>query len=78
MATLHRLVTHRILASLQAFPVVYIAGPRQSGKTTLVQQLALTDHKARYITFDDLQMRSAAQRDPDFFFTESIWSDYFR
>ena len=62
-----RLLLPVITNALKAFPVVYIAGPRQSGKTTLVQQIARSEHPAHYITFDDSQMRSAAQRDPDAF-----------
>ncbi len=56
-----------IIQSLTSFPAVYIAGPRQSGKTTLVRHIAANHHPARYITFDDLQMRSAAEHDPDAF-----------
>jgi predicted AAA+ superfamily ATPase len=67
MSKIPRLVEDRIVQSLEAFPVVYIAGPRQSGKTTLAQRIAETRHTAKYITFDDLQMRSAAQRDPEAF-----------
>lgn len=62
-----RLIEDRIIHSLAAFPVVYISGPRQSGKTTLVQHIASTQHIAKYITFDDVQMRSAVGRDPEAF-----------
>ena len=58
------LVEDHIVRSLHAFPAVYIAGPRQSGKTTLVQHIAKERHQAQYITFDDLQLRSAALRGP--------------
>jgi predicted AAA+ superfamily ATPase len=67
MNKIYRFLEDRIIQSLGAFPVVYLAGPRQSGKTTLVQRIAATRHKAKYITFDDLQIRSAAQHDPDAF-----------
>ncbi|MFZ5952428.1 MAG: AAA family ATPase, partial [Candidatus Rifleibacteriota bacterium] len=67
MKEIRRLAEDRIVKSLQSFPIVYIAGPRQSGKTTLVQNIARTRHKADYITFDDLQTRSAAQKDPETF-----------
>ena len=62
-----RFIEDRIVQSLKAFPVVYIAGPRQSGKTTLAQRIAADRHKASYITFDDIQTRSAVQRDPEAF-----------
>lgn len=67
MKNIDRLVEDRVIQSLESFPVVYIAGPRQSGKTTLVQHIARTRYKAKYITFDDIQVRSAAQRDPEAF-----------
>ena len=64
MKNLHRHIERKILQSLKTFPVVYIAGPRQSGKTTLVRHITKTKHKAHYFTFDDLQTRSAAKNDP--------------
>ncbi len=67
MQYIDRSIEDRIVDSLSAFPVVYIAGPRQSGKTTLVKRISEDRHKADYITFDDLQVRSAAQHDPEVF-----------
>ena len=43
------------------FPVVGITGPRQSGKTTLVQSVF---PDKRYITFDDDNMRELAKTNP--------------
>ena len=43
------------------FPVVGVTGPRQSGKSTLVQSV-FSDK--RYITFDDTNMRTLAQSNP--------------
>lgn len=43
------------------FPVVAVLGPRQSGKTTLVQA-TFPHHK--YFSFEDLDIRSFAQNDP--------------
>ncbi|MCY4273903.1 MAG: AAA family ATPase [Gammaproteobacteria bacterium] len=57
----------RIAHFLKSFPAVYIGGPRQSGKTTLVKQLLKTRHPTKYITFDDLQFLSAVIEDPDSF-----------
>jgi len=45
-----RAITPRIELALSDTPVVLVVGPRQSGKTTLVRQLAGTDmqyHDAR-------------------------------
>jgi predicted AAA+ superfamily ATPase len=43
-------------------PVVLLNGPRQAGKTTLVQQLA--DAKRRYLTLDDAATLLSAREDP--------------
>lgn len=46
-------------------PVVFLRGPRQSGKTTLVKSLATHSPEARqYRTLDDLATLSAARSDP--------------
>lgn len=60
-------IENRVVQSLAAFPAVYIAGPRQSGKTTLAKYIASERHPATYLTFDDVQIRSAAERDPEAF-----------
>lgn len=67
MYHIKRLIEDRVVQSLRNFPVVYMAGPRQAGKTTLVKHIANTRHKARYISFDDIQTRAAAQYDPEAF-----------
>jgi uncharacterized protein len=41
-----------------------LIGPRQAGKSTLVQELAAGPHPARYLTLDDLRTLDAARRDP--------------
>lgn len=46
---------------LAAFPVVGIAGPRQSGKSTLLQKV-LTDY--HYVTFDDFRNVDYFKEDP--------------
>lgn len=61
---LARKIEKQIVRSLEAFPAVYLAGPRQSGKTTLVQHISKCYHQAHYITFDDMQQRMAVQSDP--------------
>ncbi len=67
MRYIERFVEEKIVNSLVAFPAVYIAGPRQSGKTTLVKRICASHHSAHYITFDDFQYRSAARHDPEAF-----------
>ncbi len=48
--------------SLHGFRVTVINGPRQSGKTTLAQQLVAD--KGSYWSFDDESVRAAAKLDP--------------
>jgi len=47
--------------------VTLIVGARQSGKSTLVQQIAQTAHPATYRTLDDVDTLAAARRDPTAF-----------
>jgi uncharacterized protein len=64
MNTVERAITPRVLAALTDTPAVMLVGPRQAGKSTLVQALAAGPHPARYITLDDLRALEAARRDP--------------
>lgn len=48
------------------YPVVLVTGPRQVGKTTMLQKLMEgTDRK--YVTLDDLNERNIARTDPELF-----------
>ncbi len=49
------------------FPVIALTGPRQSGKTTLLNHLFSKTH--RYLSMDRPDIRQAAQHDPKGFFT---------
>lgn len=51
------------------FPVLLVTGPRQVGKTTLLQMCADEDavEGRGYVSLDDLDARSLAQRDPALF-----------
>lgn len=67
MNNLSRLAEPFILELIKSFPAVYLAGPRQSGKTTLTQHIAQTAHPATYLSFDDIQLRGSAQESPQAF-----------
>ncbi len=56
-----------LLAMLTEAPVVLVAGPRQSGKSTLVRHLIADRHPARYLTLDDITLLDSALRDPQGF-----------
>lgn len=50
----------------RTFKVIYLSGPRQVGKTTLLLHLA-EKIKVNYVSLDDLQKRRLAQEDPELF-----------
>lgn len=53
----------------QQYGAILITGPRQVGKTTMLQKLMGQENKGRnYITLDDLNDRALAKSDPDMFF----------
>lgn len=56
-----RKIINRINLAMKDTPVVMINGPRQSGKTTLVQQYAPS---LLYYTLDDDNILNAALQDP--------------
>ena len=49
----------------KSFPVILITGPRQVGKTTLLEMISEKDRK--YVTLDDLEQRKLAKTDPALF-----------
>ena len=48
------------------YPVVLVTGPRQVGKTTMLQKL-MDGTDRGYVTLDDLNERSLAKTDPEMF-----------
>lgn len=51
--------------ALQDTPVVFVQGPRQSGKTTLTEHLRAQGYEADYLTLDDAVTLKAALDDAD-------------
>jgi predicted AAA+ superfamily ATPase len=66
-AMIERHLAPRVMDALADTPVVFLAGPRQCGKSTLAQSVASTSHPARYLTFDTPALLAAARRDPEGF-----------
>jgi predicted AAA+ superfamily ATPase len=59
-----RHITRCLVEALGDTPVVFLRGARQSGKSTLVQELARTSFNAGYVTLDNAATLSAAGADP--------------
>jgi len=62
-----RFLAPEIVAALSDTPIVLVIGARQTGKSTLVQQLSQQHQGAHELTFDDLTTLEAAKRDPQGF-----------
>lgn len=60
-----RTLTATINQVSNSFPVLLLTGPRQVGKTTLLEACAASNR--RYVTLDDLEQRALAQTDPALF-----------
>ena len=60
-----RAIESSVLKISKTFPVLLVTGPRQSGKTTMLTQLAEKGRK--YVTLDDPDVRRMAQNDPALF-----------
>jgi hypothetical protein len=61
-----RQIEETILKNSATFPVLLLTGPRQTGKSTLLQQLAQPDRK--YVSLDNPAIRESAISAPDLFF----------
>ena len=62
MKYLHRLIESVVKKQLKQFPAVIVSGPRQSGKSTLLEK---TFPNYKYVTFDDPILREQAKSDPN-------------
>lgn len=73
MAPLPRKITQVLKDALKISPIVFLNGPRQAGKSTLVQsispQIGREGHSVAYHTFDRLTEMAAATSAPEAFLT---------
>jgi len=60
-----RAIEDTVVKTSTMFPVLLLTGPRQVGKTTLLQTLAEAERK--YVTLDDPDVRYLAKHDPALF-----------
>lgn len=65
-----RYIRQELLRCLNSSPVVFLNGPRQAGKSTLVQNLATTEMQAEYVTFDSSVQMMAAVNSPELYLRE--------
>lgn len=68
MNYIHRAMEDTFLRLSKEFPALLLTGPRQVGKTTMLQKLAKEENIGReYVTLDDLTERQMAKNDPKMF-----------
>lgn len=71
MAYIKRAAEDTIMQASKMFPVLLVTGPRQVGKTTLLQRLADIEKSEgvhrKYVTLDDPDVRYLAKQDPALF-----------
>jgi predicted AAA+ superfamily ATPase len=66
LAYIKRDIENVFLRTAEFFKVVLVTGPRQVGKTTMMKRL-MEGSERKYVTLDDLEMRSLAKEDPKTF-----------
>ena len=64
MELVPRKLAEPILLALRSNPIVYVNGPRQAGKSTLVRALAREQFPADYVTLDSATQMAAAAASP--------------
>lgn len=63
-----RAIEKSLKSLTEDFPVVMVTGPRQVGKTTLLNHFAVTSKKhINYVSLDNLLVRQQAMEDPELF-----------
>jgi len=66
---IHRTLEKTVKKAAQEFPVVLVTGPRQSGKTTLLQHIFQPTH--RFVYLDEPDLRTLAVEDPHLFMAQN-------
>ncbi len=64
----NRTIENSLNSLIDNCPIIMITGPRQVGKTTLLNHLAsISDKKINYVSLDNLLIRNQAIEDPELF-----------
>ena len=65
---INRNVEEQVLKLSEQFPVVMITGPRQVGKTTLLNYIAsIKKQDITFVSLDNIKVRTLAVEDPELF-----------
>ena len=68
MKYISRNIEKKLISMIDKYQVIMITGPRQVGKSTLLNYISRKlDRKINKFTLDDLILRNQAQDDPDLF-----------
>ena len=72
MNYISRHMEDRILELSKSYSAILLTGPRQAGKTTMLQTLAERESVGRkYVSLDDLSIRDMAKYDPNLLSTST-------
>ena len=74
MAYIQRSLEKVVEQVTQEYPVVLVTGPRQVGKTTMLQKL-MEGTSRGYVSLDDLNDRALAKNDPELFTYIKVYAD---
>ncbi len=65
MGWIDRAITDTLINTIKSFPAVLITGPRQVGKSSLLQMVG---ENFEYLSFDNPLLLQQAKEDPELFF----------
>ena len=68
MQYIERSISGNLITGIETMPVVFINGPRQSGKSTLAHRVATKLTNAQYVSLDDPSVYSLASTNTEGFF----------
>ena len=66
MKYISRIMENEILEASKNYPVIMVCGQRQIGKSAMLNHIK--ESNRRYVSFDELNARRLALKDPDLFF----------
>ena len=68
MEYINRHLENKVMSLSKSYSAILVTGPRQSGKTTMLKNLAEKENIGReYVSLDDLTVREMAKNDPAMF-----------